>query len=63
MAAARGMKPDELVAELVLQAEIAQRVDEVNKELERLLQPEPAKRDRLARQRRLEETVESWMRV
>ncbi len=63
LAAERGMEPGELLAELVLEAEITQRVDEVNTELERLLQDAPARRERRAQTRGLEETVESWMRV
>jgi hypothetical protein len=57
------MEPAELLAELVLEAEIAQHVDEVNTELERLVQGAPARRERRAQIRELEETVESWMRV
>lgn len=61
LAAERGMEPAALLAELVLQAEIVQRVDEVNAELERLVQDAPARQERRAQIRELEQTVESWM--
>jgi hypothetical protein len=63
LARSRGMEPADLLAELVLQAEIGQLVDEVNIELERLVQAEPAQRERRAKTRQAEETVESWTRV
>jgi predicted transcriptional regulator len=61
LAAARGMEPEELVAELVMQAESAQMVDEVNRELERLSQGPIERRRQQARMRQLEATVSSWM--
>jgi hypothetical protein len=57
------MAPSELLAELVLEADAVQKVDEVNTELERLVEKPPAKRRRRAQTHELEETVESWMRV
>jgi hypothetical protein len=57
------MEPAELLAELVLEAEIAQHVDEVNTELERLVQSAPGRRERRDQTRELVRTVESWMRV
>jgi len=63
LAAARGMDPADLVAELVLEADIAEKVDEVNAELERLVETRPARRRRRAQTQRLEQTVEGWMRA
>ena len=57
------MEPSHLVAELVLQAELGELVDEVNAELERLVQSPTAQRQRRSQTRAVEETVESWMRV
>lgn len=63
LAAGRGMEPADLLAELVLQTEIAELVDEVNTELERLVQSPLAQGQRRAQTREVEEAVESWMRV
>ena len=63
LAAGRGMEPADLLAELVLQTEIGELVDEVNAELERLVQSPVAQRQRRAQTREVEEAVESWMRV
>lgn len=57
------MDPADLLAELVLQAEIAQVVDEVNTELEQLVRAPSVQRSRGAQTRQLQETVDSWMRV
>lgn len=57
------MEPADLLAELVLQAEIAELVDQVNTELERLVASPVARRERRAQTRLAGETVESWMRV
>ena len=51
------------MAELVLEADIAEKVDEVNAELERLVETRPARRRRRAQTQRLEQTVEGWMRA
>ncbi|HEY1523795.1 MAG TPA: hypothetical protein VGF70_12355 [Solirubrobacteraceae bacterium] len=61
LAAARGVEPPELVAELVAQAETAQLVAEVNRELERLSQGPVERRRQQAEMRRLEATVADWM--
>ena len=61
LAAARGMDPSELLAELVFEAETAQLVSQVNQELERLSQgPVEHGRER-AEMRRLDATVAGWM--
>ena len=61
LAAARGIDPADLVAELVFQAETAEVVAEVNRELERLSQG-PAERGRQkAELHELEATVSAWM--
>jgi hypothetical protein len=62
LAAARGVDPAELVAELVSQAETAQLVSEVNEELERLSQGPVERRREQAEMRKLEATVAGWMR-
>jgi hypothetical protein len=62
LAAARGMDPAELLAALVLDAETAQLVTEVNRELERLSQGPVQRRRERARMRVLEATVRGWMR-
>jgi hypothetical protein len=49
------------VAELVAQAETAQLVAEVNRELERLSQGPVERRRQQAEMRRLEATVADWM--
>jgi hypothetical protein len=61
LAAARGIEPAELVAELVSQAETADLVAEVNRELERLSQGPVERRRQQAEMRRLEATVSAWM--
>lgn len=65
LAAARGMNPAELVAELVLQAETTQVVTEVNVELEKLAGRPVAQRSTEAREReemrRVDRTVTAWM--
>jgi hypothetical protein len=62
LAAAQGVDPSELLAELVLQAEIAHVVAEVNRELERLSQGPGDRRQEQAELRELEATVLAWMR-
>jgi predicted transcriptional regulator len=61
LAAARGVDPSELVAELVSQAETAQLVAEVNKDLERLSQGPVERRRQQAEMRKLESAVAGWM--
>jgi predicted transcriptional regulator len=62
LAAARNVDPADLLSELVLQAETAQVVAEVNRELERLSQ-RPTERGReQSEMRRLEAAVQAWMR-
>lgn len=61
LAAARGMEPADLLAELVMEADAAQVVSEVNRELEQLSQGPSARRRRQARVRRLDATVSGWM--
>jgi hypothetical protein len=63
LAAQRGMDPADVVAELILEAELAQVVDEVNGELERLAHTPVAHRERQAQTREFEDTVAGWMRV
>jgi hypothetical protein len=62
LAAARGIDPADLVAELVVGAETAQVVAEVNRELERLSQRPVEHRRQDAEMRELEATVLTWMR-
>jgi predicted transcriptional regulator len=62
LAQAQGIDPSELVAQLVLQAETAQVVAEVNRELERLSQGPAANERQRDELRELEATVTSWMR-
>jgi predicted transcriptional regulator len=62
LAVARGLDPADLLAELVLQAETAQVVTEVNQELERLSQGPLDRRHERAQMRQLEATVLAWMR-
>ena len=57
------MDPSDLLAELVLGAETAQLVEEVDAELERLAQTPTTRRQRRAELRELESAVDSWMRV
>lgn len=61
LAAARGVGPAELVAELVSQAETAQLVAEVNQELERLSRGPGERRREQAEMRRVEAAVAGWM--
>jgi hypothetical protein len=61
LSAARGIDVADLVAELVLQAETAQVVAEVNRELERLSQGPVEHRRREAEMHELEATVLAWM--
>jgi hypothetical protein len=61
LAAARGMDPAELLAELVFEAEMGQLVSEVNQELERLSQGPVEHRRERAEMRRLDATVAGWM--
>jgi hypothetical protein len=61
LAAARGMAPAELVAELVFQAEMTDLAAEVNQELERLSQGSVERRDQRAQLRELDATVAGWM--
>ena len=61
LAATRGVEPAELVAELVLAAETAQLVGEVNRELERLSQGPIDRRRERTDMRRLDATVAGWM--
>ena len=61
LAADRGVGPAELVAELVLAAETAQLVAEVNQELDRLSQGPVERRREQAEMRRLEAAVADWM--
>jgi hypothetical protein len=56
------MDPEELLAELVLEADVADKVDEVNSELERLVETPPAKRRR-AQTHEFQEALDRWMRV
>jgi hypothetical protein len=62
LAAARGMDPADLLAELVMQAETTQVVGEVNRELERLGQGPGERRRQQARLRQLEAKVSDWMK-
>lgn len=61
LASARGLDPAELLAELIGEAETAQLVDEVNRELERLASSPDGRRTASPEMRRLDETVRSWM--
>ena len=61
LAAARGLEPGDVLAELVLEAETAQVVAEVNQELERLSQEPAARRSQQEGMRELEATVLTWM--
>jgi predicted transcriptional regulator len=61
LAAARGIDPADMVAELVFQAETAQMVAEVNRELERLSQGPAARGRQQAQLHELEATVSGWM--
>jgi predicted transcriptional regulator len=61
LAAARDIDPADLLAELVMQADTAQMVSEVNRELERLSQGPRERRRQQARLRQLEATVSGWM--
>ena len=63
LAAQRGVAPADMMAELVLQAELAELVDEVNTELERLANTPRAHRERREQTRELEDTVAAWMRA
>ncbi len=62
LAAARGVDPADLLAELVLEAETAQVVAEVDRELERLSQGPRERRQEQAEMRELEATLLAWMR-
>lgn len=61
LAAARGVTPADLLAELVMEAETAQVVAEVNRELERLTQTPVSGRQEGTEMRNLESAVLSWM--
>lgn len=61
LAATRGIEPGELVAELVLAAETAQLVAEVNHELERLSRGAVERSRERAEMRKLDATVTGWM--
>jgi predicted transcriptional regulator len=61
LAAARGIDPGDLLAELVLEAETAQLVTDVNRELEHLSQGQAERRRQAARMRHLEATVSAWI--
>lgn len=62
LAAARGVEPADLLADLVLEAETAQVEAEVNRELERLSQGPEQRRQEGAEMLELEATVLAWMR-
>jgi hypothetical protein len=61
LAAARGINPADLVAELVFQAETAEVVAEVGQELERLSQGPVERGRQQAQLHELEATVSAWM--
>ena len=61
LAASRGVDPADLLAELIMQADTAEVVAEVDRELERLSQGPVAHRRRRAQVRQLEATVSGWM--
>lgn len=62
LAAGRGVDPADLLAELVLAAETAEVVAEVNRELERLSQGPVERRRQAAAVRQLESTLSGLMR-
>jgi len=62
LAAARGVDPADLLAELVLQAETAQVVAEVDRELERLSRGPVARPSQSTEMRELDAAVATWMR-
>jgi hypothetical protein len=62
LAAARGVAPADLLAELVREAETAQVVDEVDRELERLSRGPGEQPSQSTEMRELDATVTTWMR-
>jgi hypothetical protein len=61
LAAAQGVDPADLVAELVVRAEMSQLAAHVDRELERLSQGPVERRRERAEMRQLEATVVGWM--